>query len=73
MMAALINESLTLEDYVSLTLELGSIGVEGMALLDTANTTTFGHPEISKVNIGVGERPGILITGHDLDDLVQLL
>lgn len=73
MMAALINESLTLEDYVSLTLELGSIGVEGMALLDTANTTTFGHPEISKVNIGVGERPGILITGHDLHDLVQLL
>ena len=44
-----------------------------MALLDTANTTTFGHPEISKVNIGVGERPGILITGHDLHDLVQLL
>lgn len=73
MMASLMNESLTLEDYVALTLELGSIGVEGMALLDTANTTTFGHPEISKVNIGVGSRPGILISGHDLHDLIQLL
>lgn len=73
MMASLINDSLTLNDYVNLTLELGSIGVEGMALLDTANTSTFGHPEISKVDIGVGSRPGILISGHDLHDLVQLL
>lgn len=72
-MASLINDSLTLEEYVPMTLALGEVGVQAMALLDEANTTTFGNPEISTVEIGVGTRPGILITGHDLHDLKQLL
>lgn len=72
-MAALVNDSLTLEDYVPMTLALGDVGVQAMALLDEANTKTFGNPEISTVEIGVGTRPGILITGHDLHDLKQLL
>lgn len=72
-MASLINDSLTLEEYVPMTLALGEVGVQAMALLDEANTQTFGNPEISTVEIGVGTRPGILITGHDLHDLKQLL
>lgn len=72
-MASLIDDSLTLESYIPLTLALGSVGVQAMALLDEANTQTFGNPEITNVEIGVGERPGILITGHDLHDLKQLL
>ena len=51
----------------------GKYGVGGMALLDKANTDAYGHPEITKVNIGVGERPGILVSGHDLRDLEMLL
>jgi hydroxylamine reductase len=51
----------------------GQIAVAAMALLDEANTTTYGHPEISRVNLGVGTNPGILISGHDLRDLAELL
>ena len=51
---------------VALTLETGKAGVAGMALLDRANTDAYGNPEITKVNIGVGKNPGILISGHDL-------
>ena len=58
---------------VALALETGAKGVEVMALLDKANTERFGHPEITKVNIGVGQRPGILISGHDLHDIEELL
>lgn len=72
-MASLIDDSLTLEMYIPLTLALGSVGVQAMALLDQANTQTFGRPQITSVNLGVGNRPGILITGHDLHDLKQLL
>lgn len=72
-LAKLLNDSLTADDLVALTLETGKFGVDGMALLDTANTTTYGNPEITKVNIGVGKNPGILVSGHDLSDLEQLL
>lgn len=64
---------LSVDELVGLTLETGKYGVEGMALLDKANTSTYGNPEITKVSIGVGIRPGILISGHDLRDLEQLL
>lgn len=57
----------------ALALETGNMGVEGMALLDKANTSCFGKPQISKVSLGAGERPGILISGHDLRDLEMLL
>lgn len=60
-------------DLLSLVLETGSFGVKVMALLDKANTDTFGQPEATSVNIGVGKRPGILISGHDLRDIEQLL
>ncbi|WP_310603511.1 hydroxylamine reductase [Anaerosporobacter sp.] len=69
----LVDDSLTVDELVTLTLETGKVGVDGMALLDTANTTTYGNPEISKVNIGVGKNPGILVSGHDLADIEQLL
>lgn len=69
----LLDDSLTAEDLITLTLETGKFGVDGMALLDTANTTTYGNPEITKVNIGVRKNPGILVSGHDLSDLEQLL
>ena len=72
-LAKLLDDSLTADDLVALTLETGKFGVDGMALLDTANTTTYGNPEITKVNIGVGKNPGILVSGHDLSDLEQLL
>lgn len=67
------DDSLTGEELTALVLECGSYGVKVMALLDEANTSTFGNPVITKVNIGVGTRPGILISGHDLNDLKQLL
>ena len=70
---ATIDDSLSTQELVSLVLECGKIGVQTMALLDKANTDSFGNPEITKVNIGVGNRPGILISGHDLNDLKQLL
>ena len=72
-LAKLLDDSLTVDELVALTLETGKFGVSGMALLDKANTSTYGNPEITKVNIGVGQNPGILISGHDLGDLEQLL
>ncbi len=72
-LAATLDDSRTADDLVALALETGEFGVKGMALLDKANTTAYGNPEITKVNIGVGTRPGILISGHDLRDLEMLL
>ena len=72
-LAATLDDSLTVEDLVALTLETGKHGVAGMAMLDKANTSAYGNPEITKVNIGVGKNPGILVSGHDLRDLEMLL
>lgn len=72
-LAATLDDSLGAEELTALTLETGRMGVAGMELLDMANTETYGHPEITKVNIGVGHRPGILISGHDLKDMEALL
>ncbi len=72
-LAKTLDDSLTVDDLVSLTLETGKYGVQGMADLDTANTTAYGNPEITKVDIGVRKNPGILISGHDLKDLEMLL
>ena len=68
-----LTQSKTLDELVALTLETGKFGVNGMAILDGANTGAYGHPEITKVNIGVQKNPGILISGHDLKDLEELL
>lgn len=67
------DDSLSVDDLVALTLETGKFGVDGMALLDKANTETYGNPEITTVDIGVRKSPGILISGHDLRDLEMLL
>ncbi|RKX71907.1 MAG: hydroxylamine reductase [Spirochaetes bacterium] len=72
-LSATLDDSLSLDELVALTLETGEKGVTAMALLDSANTGTYGNPEITEVNIGVGDRPGILISGHDLRDLKELL
>ena len=72
-LAALLDDSLTAEELVSLTLETGSYGVKCMALLDKANTDAYGNPEITQVELGVGQNPGILVSGHDLRDLKMLL
>ncbi|WP_298777538.1 hydroxylamine reductase, partial [uncultured Fretibacterium sp.] len=72
-LASTLNDALTVDDLVALTLETGKHGVEGMALLDRANTGAYGNPEITKVEIGVRKNPGILISGHDLRDLEMLL
>ena len=72
-LAKTLDDSLTVDELVSLTLETGKYGVEGMALLDQANTEAYGNPEITEVNIGVRKNPGILISGHDLKDLEMLL
>jgi hydroxylamine reductase len=72
-LAATLDDSLTVDELIALTMETGKFGVDGMALLDSANTGSYGNPEITKVNIGVGNRPGILVSGHDLRDLEQLL
>ena len=72
-LAATLDDSLSADDLIALTLETGKYDVDGMALLDNANTSTYGNPEITKVNIGVGTRPGILVSGHDLRDLEMLL
>ena len=72
-LASTLDDTLTAEDLTALALETGKYGVEGMALLDHANTQSYGNPEITKVNIGVGTRPGILVSGHDLRDLEMLL
>ncbi len=72
-MAATLDDSLTADDLVALTLKTGEYGVKGMALLDEANTSRYGNPEITSVNIGVRKNPAILISGHDLTDMEQLL
>lgn len=72
-LAATLDDTLSVDDLVALTLETGKFGVQGMALLDKANTGTYGNPEMTKVKIGVGKNPGILISGHDLRDLEMLL
>ena len=72
-LAKLLDDSLTVNDLVGLTLETGKWGVDGMALLDAANTETYGNPELTKVDLGVRQNPGILISGHDLKDLEMLL
>ncbi len=68
-----LNNDLSVDELVALVLECGKFGVDGMALLDKANTTSYGNPEITKVNIGVRNNPGILISGHDLKDMEELL
>ena len=68
-----MDDSLTAEQLIALTMKTGEYGVKVMALLDEANTSVLGTPEITKVKIGAGKRPGILISGHDLWDLKQLL
>lgn len=72
-LAKTLDDSLTVDDLIALTLETGKWGVQGMALLDKANTSAYGNPEITEVNIGVGTKPGILVSGHDLKDLEMLL
>ena len=72
-LAKLLDDSLTAEELTALTLETGKWGVDGMALLDKANTETYGNPELTKVDLGVRKNPGILISGHDLKDLEMLL
>lgn len=72
-LAATLDDTLSVDDLVALTLKTGEFGVKAMALLDDANTSKYGNPEITNVNIGVGKNPGILISGHDLTDLEQLL
>jgi len=72
-LAATLDDSISVEQYVDMVLETGKYGFETMALLDKANTSTYGHPEITRVDIGVRKNPGILISGHDLRDLEQLL
>ncbi len=72
-LAATLDDTLGVPDLLALAMEAGKYGVDAMAMLDQANTSTYGHPEITKVNIGVGQRPGILISGHDLHDMEELL
>ncbi len=72
-LSATLDDSLTANELVALTLKTGEYGVKAMALLDNANTSRFGNPEITTVNVGVRSNPAILISGHDLTDLEQLL
>ena len=72
-LAATLDNSLSADDLVALTLKTGELGVSAMALLDDANTSMFGNPEMTEVNIGVSNKPAILVSGHDLTDLMQLL
>ena len=72
-LAATLNDNLSVEDLIALTMETGKYGVSGMAMLDKANTYSYGNPEITKVNISVRKNPGILVSGHDLRDLEMLL
>lgn len=71
-LAAITREE-SIDKLIELTLKTGECAVKTMALLDKANTETYGHPEITKVNIGVGKRPGIIVSGHDLKDFEELL
>ena len=72
-LVVLMDDSMSIEQNINLVMETGKFGVNVMALLDKANTTAFGNPELTKVNIGVKNNPGILISGHDLKDLEELL
>lgn len=72
-LAEITREDITPDELIALTLETGKYGVQGMALLDSANTSRYGNPEMSTVNLGVGKNPGILISGHDLRDIEDLL
>lgn len=72
-MAQMAAKTMTASELVNLVMQTGKFGVDAMALLDKANTTRYGNPEITKVNLGVGTNPGILISGHDLRDIEQLL
>ena len=72
-LAATLDDGLSVDDLIHLTLETGEYGVRGMALLDRANTETYGNPESTTVDIGVGSNPGILVSGHDLRDMEMLL
>lgn len=72
-LAATLDDGLSVDDLIHLTLETGEYGVRGMALLDRTNTETYGNPEITTVDIGVGSNPGILVSGHDLRDMEMLL
>lgn len=72
-LSATLDNTLTADQLVELAMETGKYGLDGMAMLDSANTEAYGNPEITKVNIGVGSRPGILVSGHDLKDLEMLL
>ena len=72
-LAELTREDITVDELITLTLATGNHGVEAMAQLDTANTSHYGNPEISEVNIGVRNNPGILVSGHDLKDIEELL
>jgi hydroxylamine reductase len=71
--AQMATKNMTADELVKLVMQTGKFGVDAMALLDKANTTRYGNPEITKVNLGVGTNPGILISGHDLRDIEQLL
>ena len=72
-LATTLKKDISAEKLTNLVLNCGEMGVQTMALLDKANTNTYGHPEITNVNIGVGDKPGILISGHDLKDMQELL
>ena len=72
-LAQITREDISMDELIALTLETGKVGVQAMALLDSANTGRFGNPEISEVNIGAGSNPGILISSHDLRDIEELL
>jgi hydroxylamine reductase len=72
-LVATTREDLTVDELVAMVMETGKYGVTSMALLDKANTSAYGNPEMTKVNIGTGNRPGILISGHDLKDMQELL
>lgn len=72
-LVATANDSLSVDELTALVLDCGNMGVKTMALLDKANTSTFGNPEVTKVSIGVRNNPAILVSGHDLNDLMQLL
>ncbi len=72
-LSTIATEQLAVDEWVALVLETGNMGVKAMEMLDRANTTSYGNPEITKVNIGVSNKPGILISGHDLHDIEDLL
>ncbi len=72
-LAKTLDDSLDVEALVALTMETGKYGVDAMAMLDEANTTAYGNPQITKVALGVRKNPGILVSGHDLRDLEMLL